>query len=86
MKNDNKVSDKANKHILHKKPKLNDDMYNWVIVKYGKSNSWTDSQFDSIVDDVYTTFFEKVEPEKVEPEKAEPEKPDVPKCSKKADV
>ncbi|GJT44814.1 hypothetical protein Tco_0953529 [Tanacetum coccineum] len=44
--------DKANKDILPKKPELNDDMYNWVIAKYGKpSDSWTDSQFESIADD-----------------------------------
>ncbi|GKC35626.1 hypothetical protein Tco_1048010 [Tanacetum coccineum] len=43
--------DKANKHILPKKPELNDDMYNWVIAKYGKPNTWTDSQFHSIADD-----------------------------------
>ncbi|GKD87485.1 hypothetical protein Tco_1358639, partial [Tanacetum coccineum] len=35
---------KVNKHILPKKPELNDDMYNWVIAKYGKPNTWTDSQ------------------------------------------
>ncbi|GKA47993.1 hypothetical protein Tco_0740951 [Tanacetum coccineum] len=52
---------------------LNDDMYNWVIVKYGKPNSWTYSQFHSIADDVYTTFFEKCEHELAEPEKAEAE-------------
>ncbi|GJY44521.1 ACT domain-containing protein [Tanacetum coccineum] len=52
--------DKANKDILPKKPARNDDMYNWVIAKYGKSSdSWTDSQFERIADDVYTTFFEK---------------------------
>ncbi|GKE70549.1 hypothetical protein Tco_1528621 [Tanacetum coccineum] len=44
-----------------------------------------------IADDVYTTFFEKAkpeiaQPEKVEAETAEPKKPDVPECSKKADV
>ncbi|GKC85151.1 hypothetical protein Tco_1140868, partial [Tanacetum coccineum] len=44
-------------------------MYNWVIAKYGKPNNWTDSQFESIADDVYTTFFEKAEPEKPEPAK-----------------
>ncbi|GJZ34078.1 hypothetical protein Tco_0579514 [Tanacetum coccineum] len=44
-------------------------MYNWVIAKYRKPNTWTDSQFESITDDVYTTFFEKAEPEKVVPEK-----------------
>ncbi|GJT14959.1 RNA-directed DNA polymerase, eukaryota [Tanacetum coccineum] len=53
----------------------------WWDIEYTEIASyeecWTDSQFDSIVDDVYTTFFEKVEPEKVEPEKAEPEKPAV---------
>ncbi|GJT86495.1 hypothetical protein Tco_1068212 [Tanacetum coccineum] len=48
---------------------MNDDMYNWVIAKYGKPNNWTDSQFESIADDVYTTFFEKAEPEKPEPAK-----------------
>ncbi|GJR74117.1 hypothetical protein Tco_0086482 [Tanacetum coccineum] len=79
--------DKANKHILPKKPELNDDMYNWVIAKYGKPNTWTDSQFHRIADDVYTTFFKKSKPEKAQPEKveaetakpktAEPEKPDV---------
>ncbi|GJS76164.1 hypothetical protein Tco_0726045, partial [Tanacetum coccineum] len=88
--------DKANKHILPKKPELNDDMYNWVIAKYGKPNTWIDFQFHSIANDVYTTFFEKAEPEIAQPEKveaetvkpetAEPEKPDVPECSKKADV
>ncbi|GKA20601.1 hypothetical protein Tco_0700590 [Tanacetum coccineum] len=66
---------KANQDNLPKKPELNDDMYNWVIAKYGKPNTWTDSQFESIADDVYTTFFEKAEPEKVAPEKAEPKKP-----------
>ncbi|GJU29552.1 hypothetical protein Tco_1173141 [Tanacetum coccineum] len=96
MKNDNKVRDKANKHIVPKKPELNDYMYNWVIAKYGKPNSWTDSQFESIADDIYTTFFEKAEPEKAEPKKveaemaepktAEHEKPDVPECSEKANV
>ncbi|GJY24429.1 hypothetical protein Tco_0398087 [Tanacetum coccineum] len=51
-----------------------------VIESYGIENKSehemadTDSQFDSIADDVYTTFFEKAEPERVEPEKAEPEK------------
>ncbi|GJT69399.1 hypothetical protein Tco_1028685 [Tanacetum coccineum] len=77
---------------------LNDDMYNWVIVKYGKPNSWTYSQFHSIADDVYTTFFEKCERELAEPEKAEAETAepdrhitflfnlDVPECSKKSDV
>ncbi|GKA09060.1 hypothetical protein Tco_0688391 [Tanacetum coccineum] len=34
----------------------------------------SDSQFESIADEVYTTFFENAEPEKAEPEKAEPEK------------
>ncbi|GJX51263.1 hypothetical protein Tco_0278108 [Tanacetum coccineum] len=62
--------DKANKHILPKKPELNDDKYNWVIAKYGKPNTWTDSQFHSIADDVYTTFFKKAEPEIAQPEKA----------------
>nr|GEY77627.1 hypothetical protein [Tanacetum cinerariifolium] len=62
--------------------------------------------FESIADDVYTTFFEKTKPEKaepgktepkkakpekaepetVEPETTEPKKPDVPECSKKANV
>ncbi|GJS72129.1 putative reverse transcriptase domain-containing protein [Tanacetum coccineum] len=35
-----------------------------VIAKYGKPNTWTDSQFHRIADDIYTTFFEKAEPEK----------------------
>ncbi|GJU69013.1 replication protein A 70 kDa DNA-binding subunit D [Tanacetum coccineum] len=52
---------KANKHILPKKPELNDDMYNWVIDKYGKPN----------------TDPEKAEPEKAEPETAELEKPEL---------
>ncbi|GKG53988.1 hypothetical protein Tco_0557511, partial [Tanacetum coccineum] len=59
--------------IVPKKPELNDNMYNWVIAKYGKPNSWTDSQFKSIADDIYTTFFEKAEPEKAKPKKAEAE-------------
>ncbi|GJS44465.1 hypothetical protein Tco_0569508 [Tanacetum coccineum] len=45
-----------------------------------------DSQFHRIADDVYTTFFEKAEPEiaqleKAEAETAEPKKPDVIKIS-----
>nr|GEX72954.1 hypothetical protein [Tanacetum cinerariifolium] len=48
-------------------------MYNWVIAKYGKPNTWTDSQFHRIADDVYTTFFKKAEPEIAQPEKAEDE-------------
>ncbi|GKC67049.1 hypothetical protein Tco_1099647 [Tanacetum coccineum] len=64
---------KANKHILPKKPELNEDMYNWVIAKYEKPNTWIDSQFDRIADDVYTTFFEKAKPEIAQPETSEPE-------------
>ncbi|GJY48800.1 hypothetical protein Tco_0438756 [Tanacetum coccineum] len=83
--------DKVNKHILPKQPELNCDMYNWVISKYGKPNTWTDSLFHSIADDVYIKYFEKAEPEIAQPEKAEgettePKKSDVPECSKKADV
>ncbi|GJR66844.1 hypothetical protein Tco_0012909 [Tanacetum coccineum] len=59
-----------------------------VIVKYGKPNSWTYSQFHSIADDVYTTFFEKCERKLAEPEKAEAEtaEPECPRMFKKADV
>ncbi|GJS20100.1 hypothetical protein Tco_0448732 [Tanacetum coccineum] len=48
----------------------------------------TDSQFESIADDVYTTFFEKAEPEKLEPGKTRNVKAqqDVLECSKKDDV
>ncbi|GJS83556.1 hypothetical protein Tco_0750097 [Tanacetum coccineum] len=84
-------ANKVNKHILPKQPELNCDMYNWVISKYGKPNTWTDSLFHSIADDVYIKYFEKAEPEIAQPEKAEgettePKKSDVPECSKKADV
>ncbi|GJR70933.1 hypothetical protein Tco_0016998 [Tanacetum coccineum] len=63
MKNHNKETSK--KDIVPKKPELNDDMYNWIIAKYGTPNeNWTDSQFESVADDVYTTFFEKSDPPK----------------------
>nr|GEX93344.1 hypothetical protein [Tanacetum cinerariifolium] len=40
-------------------------MYNWIIAKYGKpSESWIESQLQSVANDVYTTFFEKAEPKK----------------------
>nr|GEY10034.1 hypothetical protein [Tanacetum cinerariifolium] len=40
-------------------------MYNWIIAKYGTPNeNLTNSQFESIADDVYTTFFEKADPPK----------------------
>ncbi|GKB05133.1 hypothetical protein Tco_0833328 [Tanacetum coccineum] len=55
----------AKKDIVSKKPELNDDMYNWIIAKYGTTNeNWTDSQFESVADDVYITFFEKSDPPK----------------------
>nr|GEU87071.1 hypothetical protein [Tanacetum cinerariifolium] len=50
----------AKKHIISAKPELNDQMMDWIISKYGKPNVyWTDSLFDIIVDDVYTTFFDQ---------------------------
>ncbi|GJY18105.1 hypothetical protein Tco_0389596 [Tanacetum coccineum] len=56
MNNDDK--DTAKKEIVSNKPELNEHMYNWIIAKYGKPNAnWTDSLFDIIADDVYTTFF-----------------------------
>ncbi|GJS01677.1 transposase, MuDR, MULE transposase domain protein [Tanacetum coccineum] len=55
----------AKKDIISKKPELNDDMYNWIIAKYGTTNeNWTDSQFESVADDIYITFFEKSDPPK----------------------
>ncbi|GJR94687.1 hypothetical protein Tco_0266861 [Tanacetum coccineum] len=55
----------AKKDIVPKKPELNYDMYNWIIAKYGTPNeNWIDSQFESVADDVYTTFFEKSDPPK----------------------
>ncbi|GKC54243.1 hypothetical protein Tco_1076988 [Tanacetum coccineum] len=63
MKNHNKET--AKKNIVPKKPALDDDMYNWVIAKYGTPNeNWTDSQFESIADDVYKTFLKKADPPK----------------------
>nr|GEV64183.1 hypothetical protein [Tanacetum cinerariifolium] len=36
-----------------------------IVAKYGTSNAnWTDSQIDTIADDVYTTFFHEAEPAK----------------------
>ncbi|GJZ97968.1 floury 1-like protein [Tanacetum coccineum] len=56
LNNDENVT--AKKHIVSVKPELNDQMMDWIIAKYGKPNAnWTDSLFDIIVDDVYTTFF-----------------------------
>nr|GEW61678.1 hypothetical protein [Tanacetum cinerariifolium] len=79
--------DKANKEIIPKKRELNDDMYNWVTAKYRKLHSWTDSQFESITNDVYTTFFEKAEPGKPEAAKTRnvEAQQDVPECSRKDD-
>ncbi|GKB14613.1 hypothetical protein Tco_0848536 [Tanacetum coccineum] len=65
--------------------------YDIVIAKYEKpSDSWTDSQFESIADDVYTTFFEKAEPENQSRQKQQMLRlnkatsmfDDVPECSK----
>ncbi|GKD87107.1 hypothetical protein Tco_1358261, partial [Tanacetum coccineum] len=70
---------KANKHILPKKPELNDDMYNWVIAKYGKPTEPEKAEPEK-------SEPEKAEAGKAEAETAEPEKPDVPECSKKAVV
>ncbi|GJU24920.1 hypothetical protein Tco_1163541 [Tanacetum coccineum] len=89
----------AKKDIISKKPELNDDMYNWIIAKYGTTNeNWTDSQFESVADDVYITFFEKSDPPKdiediVKPEvgyvakttNLEADQDDVLECSKLKD-
>ncbi|GJY23717.1 hypothetical protein Tco_0397375 [Tanacetum coccineum] len=74
MNNDDK--DTAKKHVVFNKPELNDHMMDWIIAKYGKPNAnWTDSLFDIIADDVYTTFFINQSMPNVY----------VPECSKKED-
>ncbi|GJZ98040.1 hypothetical protein Tco_0670493 [Tanacetum coccineum] len=56
LNNEENVTTK--KHIVFVKPKLNDQMMDWIIAKYGKPNAnWTDSLLDIIADNVYTTFF-----------------------------
>ncbi|GKA99333.1 hypothetical protein Tco_0827270 [Tanacetum coccineum] len=57
-------NDKANKHIVPKKPELNDNMYNWVIAKYGKPNT-----------EPVKAKPKKAEAETAEPKTAKPGKP-----------
>ncbi|GKB03092.1 hypothetical protein Tco_0831181 [Tanacetum coccineum] len=74
------------KTLFQKKPKLNDHIYNWIIAKYGKPNaSWTDSQFDIVANDVYTTFFDQPEPAKDVEDVVKPYVHDVAKTDVKAD-
>nr|GEW16183.1 hypothetical protein [Tanacetum cinerariifolium] len=61
-------------------------MYNWIIAKYGTPNAnWTNSQFDIVGDDVYTTFFHEAEPAKDVEDVVKPDVQDVAKTNVEAD-
>nr|GFA23041.1 hypothetical protein [Tanacetum cinerariifolium] len=58
------IGNKENKDTIPKKEKITDDIYNWITAKYEEPNeTWTDDRFKLVADDVFKTFYDKLDSE-----------------------
>nr|GEW38042.1 hypothetical protein [Tanacetum cinerariifolium] len=58
----NETANKENKDTVPKNERITDCIYNWITAKYRASNgTWYDDQFELVADDVFKTFYDKLD-------------------------